>query len=152
MFSSWLSNQAFLFSSPAFSGTQTPSSVDSFFFLRDRPTHHHKRWGDGKQNILLGWPIPLTRENVIPWLMVCVGHTLNLTMPDIDNFVWSLIFILQIIGWRWWCQQRWTDSSSFKFSGICSNHTGHCWGYRAAWRGRWNRQADWSCYKVCSRT
>ena len=27
-----------------------------FFFLRDRPTHHHKRQGDGKRNILLGWP------------------------------------------------------------------------------------------------
>ena len=28
----------------------------SFFFLGNRPTHHHKRWSNGKQNILLGWP------------------------------------------------------------------------------------------------
>ena len=27
-----------------------------FFFLPDRPTHHHKRRGDGKRNILLAWP------------------------------------------------------------------------------------------------
>jgi len=26
------------------------------FFLPDWPTHHHKRWGGGKWNILLGWP------------------------------------------------------------------------------------------------
>ena len=27
-----------------------------FFFLPDRPTHLHEREGDGKRNILLGWP------------------------------------------------------------------------------------------------
>ena len=27
-----------------------------FFFLPDGPTHLHKREGDGKRNILLGWP------------------------------------------------------------------------------------------------
>ena len=37
------------------SGTQTPSSVHSFL-LPDPLTHHHKRWGDWKRNILLGWP------------------------------------------------------------------------------------------------
>ena len=39
-FSSWLCNQVFLFSSPAFSGAQTPSSVHSLFFFgpTDRPT------------------------------------------------------------------------------------------------------------------
>ena len=26
------------------------------FFLPDRPTHHHKRRGEGKRNILLAWP------------------------------------------------------------------------------------------------
>ena len=26
------------------------------FFLPDRPTHLHEREGDGKRNILLGWP------------------------------------------------------------------------------------------------
>ena len=46
-----LCNQAFFLSSPAFSGTETPSSVHSFFLLFDRPTHHHKRRGDGKRNI-----------------------------------------------------------------------------------------------------
>ena len=28
----------------------------SFFFPTDRPTHLHEREGDGKRNILLGWP------------------------------------------------------------------------------------------------
>ena len=28
----------------------------SLFFLPDRPTHLHERMGDGKRNILLGWP------------------------------------------------------------------------------------------------
>ena len=46
-----LCNQAFFLSSLAFSGTETPSSVHSFFLLFDRPTHHHKRRGDGKRNI-----------------------------------------------------------------------------------------------------
>ena len=32
------------------------SCVHSFFFLADRPTHHHEREGDGKRNILWGWP------------------------------------------------------------------------------------------------
>ena len=32
-----------------------------FFLLPDRLTHHHKRWGNGKWNILLGWPY---QENV----------------------------------------------------------------------------------------
>ena len=32
------------------------SCVHSFFFLPDRPTHLHEREGDGKRNILLGWP------------------------------------------------------------------------------------------------
>ena len=50
-FSSWLCNQAFSLSSPAFSETQTPSSIHSFF-LPDRLTHHHKRRGDRKRNIL----------------------------------------------------------------------------------------------------
>ena len=27
-----------------------------FFFLPDRPTHHHERWDNGKRNILLAWP------------------------------------------------------------------------------------------------
>ena len=27
-----------------------------FVFLPDRPTHLHEREGDGKRNILLGWP------------------------------------------------------------------------------------------------
>ena len=45
-------NQATLFSSPAFSGTQTP------FFLPDRPTHHHQRRGDGKQTFY--WDGPTT--------------------------------------------------------------------------------------------
>ena len=26
------------------------------FFLPDRPTHLHEKEGDGKRNILLGWP------------------------------------------------------------------------------------------------
>ena len=56
MLSSWLCNQAFLLSSPAFSGTHTASSVFFFFRPTDPPTHHHKRWGDAKRNILLGWP------------------------------------------------------------------------------------------------
>ena len=29
-----------------------------FFFLPHRPTHLHEREGDGKRNILLGWPKP----------------------------------------------------------------------------------------------
>ena len=36
------------------------SCVHSFFFffvLPDRPTHLHEREGDGKRNILWGWPI-----------------------------------------------------------------------------------------------
>ena len=41
--------------SPAFTGTQNPSFVYSIF-LPDRPTHLHEREGDGKRNILLGWP------------------------------------------------------------------------------------------------
>ena len=39
------------------------SCVHSFFFFArptdrptDRPTHLHEREGDGKRNILLGWP------------------------------------------------------------------------------------------------
>ena len=43
-------NQASLFSSPAFSGTQTP------FFLPDRPTHHPQRRGDGKQTFYWDGP------------------------------------------------------------------------------------------------
>ena len=33
--------------------------IHSFFFfvLPDRPTHLHEREGDGKRNILWGWPI-----------------------------------------------------------------------------------------------
>ena len=32
------------------------SCVHSFFFLPDRPTHLDEREGDGKRNILWGWP------------------------------------------------------------------------------------------------
>ena len=32
------------------------SCAHSFFFLPDRPTHLHEREGDGKRNILWGWP------------------------------------------------------------------------------------------------
>ena len=32
------------------------SCVHSFFFFFFRPTHLHEREGDGKRNILLGWP------------------------------------------------------------------------------------------------
>ena len=42
----------FLLNSPAFSGIQTPQVI-ILFFLTDRPTHHHKRLGDGKQNIFI---------------------------------------------------------------------------------------------------
>ena len=34
-----------------------------FFFLPDRPTHLHEREGDGKGNILLGWP----KGNYFQW-------------------------------------------------------------------------------------
>ena len=44
-------DQAFILSSPAFTGTHVHS-----FFLPDRPTHLHEREGNGKRNILLGWP------------------------------------------------------------------------------------------------
>ena len=35
------------------------------FFLPDRPTHLHEREGDGKRNILLGWP---EQKKKIDWV------------------------------------------------------------------------------------
>ena len=39
-----------------------------FFFLGNRPTHHHKRWSNGKWNILLGWPNSKIKKN--EWMKV----------------------------------------------------------------------------------
>ena len=56
-------NQAFVLSSPAFTGTQNPSCVHSFF-LPDRPTHLNEREGGGKRNILLGWHEESAEETI----------------------------------------------------------------------------------------
>ena len=53
-------NQAFILSSPVFTNTQTPSCVN--FFLPDRPTHLHEREGNGKRNMLLGWPYQASQK------------------------------------------------------------------------------------------
>ena len=52
-----------------------------FFFLPDRPTHHHKRRGDGKRNILLGWP---------PVFVIFFFYTITCTF--IQVFVNSKVF------------------------------------------------------------
>ena len=49
-------NQAFVLSSPAFTGHQNLHVFIPFFCPTDRPTHLHEREGDGKRNFLLGWP------------------------------------------------------------------------------------------------
>ena len=43
------------------------SCVHSFsFFLPDRPTHVHEREGDGKRNILWGWPKKVySRQSIV---------------------------------------------------------------------------------------
>ena len=48
------------------------------FFLPDRPTHHHKRQGDWKRNILLGWPNLYFRQTVILSVSVSVSLCLCL--------------------------------------------------------------------------
>ena len=48
------------------------------FFLPDRPTHLHEREGDGKRNILLGWPNLFSQSATLPvYLFVSVFVNLH---------------------------------------------------------------------------
>ena len=123
-FSSWLCSQAFLLSSPASSGTQTPSSVHSFCcccrFLLDRPTHQHKRQSDGKRNILLWWHYngqssfysslikryvgiiisatsiaPVRYVKILTWLRGFLGQNCK-SSPMSRNSRWFIEFLLKL--------------------------------------------------------
>ena len=105
-FSSWLCNQASLLSIPASSGTQSPSSTHSFFFfLPDRPTHHHKRRGDGKRNILLGWPkktdvtYAVAKRTSVN-IQDCRDSNPDLSKPT-ESWLFKLVCKCTKDWWRW---------------------------------------------------
>ena len=65
------------------------------FFLPDRPTHHHKRQGDGKRNILLGWPNLYFRQTVILSVSVSLFLSLSLSLSlSFYYFPYTLFFSL----------------------------------------------------------
>ena len=81
-------NQAFVLSSPAFAGSHNPSWV-YFYFLPDRPTHLHEREGDGKRNILLGWPYEGTIDHHSrPQYIMAIMH--------INKQLWNLYLYFRL--------------------------------------------------------
>ena len=56
-----------------------------FFFLPDRPTHLHEREGDGKRNILLGWPKSRENENCLHFSFVGIlDLAINKDQENVD--------------------------------------------------------------------
>ncbi len=62
-----------------------------FNFLPDRPTHHHKKQGDGKRIILLGWPLTNTITSFLtdkPSAPVILNKETQVSGCDV-NLRWS---------------------------------------------------------------
>ena len=93
----WPRNQALVLSSPAYTGTQNPSCVHSFFFCpTDRPcpllSHLHEREGDGKRHILWGWPYPCTV--VLPHSLLFLSLIRSATLVFVSFFVFPILPVI----------------------------------------------------------
>ena len=137
MLLSWLCNQAFLLSSPAFSGTQTPSSVHFFFYfawLSERPSQEKGRWetkhfigmalaisksqGEYKCPFLslpwkgsrfkFMWCPPSQRELIVPVILLPL-HSVSLTQknPQRCKIICGILFFYFILLF---CHTQWITS------------------------------------------